>query len=287
MDSAHLLIIEDNDALNELITEFFEGEGYTVHSALTGEEGVAMSRQHRVDLALLDIRLPDIDGYIVYGKLREYPATQNIPVILLTERRDRANRLQGLELGVVDYITKPFDVHELRLRVRNALKRSMLRKAANPVTELALALETERKLDELLKAKTEWAAIELRFGPLEAFRTEYGFIAAADLLRAASITVRSVMRDLDLDDCYVGHSAVEDIAVLLKAAQAQGAVNELKKRLADMVPRFLPPKARGQAEPPVQLHVGSVDHRAPGVVDLVSLRAALDATAAPIPYEHR
>ena len=283
-DAARILIVEDNEDLNALITEFFKDEGYTVYSALTGEEGITLSETNKIDLALLDIRLPGIDGYQVYGKLREQPATQRIPVILLTERRDRSTRLQGLEMGVVDYITKPFDVHELRLRVRNALNRSLLRKSANPVTELPLALETERKLKELFDAKPSWAVIQLSLGSLDRFRTEYGFIAGADLLRAVAITLRSVLRDLDLTETYAGHMTTEDLAIILTEAQAEETLNELRERLADMLPRFLPPKAREQAERPVKIQMARVDHSNTAVTDVLALKSALSSALSPIAY---
>lgn len=283
-DAARILIVEDNEDLNALITEFFRDEGYTVYSALSGEEGLALSEGNKIDLALLDIRLPGIDGYAVYGKLREQPANQRIPVILLTERRDRSTRLQGLEMGVVDYITKPFDVHELRLRVRNALSRSLLRKSANPVTELPLAIETERKLKALFDSQSAWSVIQLSLGSLDRFRTEYGFIAGADLLRAVAITLRSVLRDLDLTEMYAGHMTTEEIAIVLKEAQAEETFKELRERLADMLPRFLPPKAREQAERPVKIQIARVDHNNAAVTDVLALKAALLSGLIPVVY---
>ncbi|MBK8135309.1 MAG: response regulator [Anaerolineae bacterium] len=284
MNAATLLVVEDNQDLNALVTEFFQTEGYTVHSALTGEDGIAISRAHRIDLVLLDIRLPDIDGYAVFAKLREHQPTQRTPVILLTERRDRSTRLQGLEMGVVDYITKPFDVHELRLRVRNALSRSLLRKSANPVTELPLALETEHKLKEVTASGKDWAVIQLSLGSLDRFRTEYGFIAGADLLRAVAITLRSVLRDLELSDCYAGHMTTEDVAIVLPPARAATALSELSGRLADMLPRFLPPKAREQTERPVKIQIAHTDHGNSAVTDVITLKDALTSRLQPIPY---
>jgi len=284
MCAASLLIVEDNKDLNALVTEFFQSEGYTVHSALTGEAGVDLSRANRIDLVVLDIRLPDIDGYVVFAKLREHPPTQNTPVILLTERRDRSTRLQGLEMGVVDYITKPFDVHELRLRVRNALSRSLMRKSANPVTELPLALETDRKLKELIVSTSEWAVIELSLGSLDRFRTEYGFIAGADLLRAVAITLRSVLRDLDLTDSFAGHLTTEDIAIVIPVSRASQVMTEINGRLSDMLPRFLPPKAREQTERPVKVQMARIDHSSSPVTDIESLKDALTAQLAPISF---
>lgn len=284
MSLASLLIIEDNEDLNSLVSEFFTDEGYVVHSATTGEDGLALSRSRKIDLVLLDIRLPDIDGYTVFTRLREHQPTQNIPVILLTERRDRSTRLQGLEMGVVDYITKPFDVQELRLRIRNALSRSQLRKTANPVTELPLALETEKRLNELVVSSTPWTVVKLSLGSLDRFRTEYGFIAGADLLRAVAITLRSVLRDLELNDSYAGHMSAEEVAIVIPVASAEKLVKELSSRLADMLPRFLPPKAREQGDRPVNLRVARINHDNSAASDVETLKEALVANLQPIAY---
>src|SRR3970282_2844981 len=100
------------------------------------EDAVRTAQDGTPDLVILDIRLPDIDGYEVCRQLRSHRRTENLPIIFLTARRDRIDKLQGLELGVVDYITKPFDIQELRLRVRNALRRAKLETLVNPVTGL-------------------------------------------------------------------------------------------------------------------------------------------------------
>ena len=94
-------------------------------------------RTNHPDLVILDIRLPDIDGFEVARRLRNNQRTQDIPIIFLDRKtRARADRMQGLELGADDYITKPFDIQELRLRVRNSLRRTAPSSLTNPVTGL-------------------------------------------------------------------------------------------------------------------------------------------------------
>ena len=117
-----ILIIEDDLDVAEMLNAYFGVQGYDVHTVNWGEDGVRACQSTHPDLVILDIRLPDIDGYEVARRMRNDRRTQDIPIIFLTEKRDRADRLQGLELGADDYITKPFDVQELRLRVRNALR---------------------------------------------------------------------------------------------------------------------------------------------------------------------
>ena len=119
----NLLVVEDDIDIAEMLEDYFRVQEYDVHAVNWGEQALEYTRHHHPDLILLDIRLPDIDGFEVAYRLRNNRRTADIPIIFLTDKRARASRLKGLELGADDYITKPFDVQELRLRVRNSLKR--------------------------------------------------------------------------------------------------------------------------------------------------------------------
>ncbi|RPJ18482.1 MAG: DNA-binding response regulator, partial [Chloroflexi bacterium] len=118
-----ILIVEDDLDVAEMLNAYFRVQGYEVFTVNWGEDGVRAAQTVLPDLIILDIRLPDIDGYEVARRVRTDRRTNEIPIIFLTEKRERIDRLQGFEVGADDYITKPFDVQELRLRVRNSLKR--------------------------------------------------------------------------------------------------------------------------------------------------------------------
>ncbi len=117
-----ILIVEDDLDIAEMLNAYFRVQGYEVFTVNWGEDGVRAAQTVLPDLMILDIRLPDIDGYEVARRVRTDRRTNEIPIIFLTEKRERIDRLQGFEVGADDYITKPFDVQELRLRVRNALE---------------------------------------------------------------------------------------------------------------------------------------------------------------------
>jgi len=109
-----LLIVEDDCDTSEMLRVYFEAQGYRVITAASGGEALEKGRQQLPDLILLDIRLPDIDGFEVGKQLQDDLRTSRLPVIFVTERRERDDRIMGLKLGAIDYITKPFDVQELR-----------------------------------------------------------------------------------------------------------------------------------------------------------------------------
>lgn len=117
-----ILIIEDDQALSRAVAQSF-GDRFTTDQAFDGEEGLFFAQQNVYDLIVLDIMLPLLDGYGVLEQLR----TQNIntPVLMLTAKNTRDDRLRGLKLGADDYLAKPFDKDELVLRVEAILRRSM------------------------------------------------------------------------------------------------------------------------------------------------------------------
>jgi DNA-binding response OmpR family regulator len=124
IEKKKLLIVEDDADTVEMLSLFFEEEGYRVLSTAWGQDALKLCQELLPDLILLDIRLPDIDGFEVCRQLRNSFQTSHIPVICLTEKREQVDKITGLEAGAIDYVTKPFNLHELKLRVRNALRRT-------------------------------------------------------------------------------------------------------------------------------------------------------------------
>jgi two-component system phosphate regulon response regulator PhoB len=118
-----ILIVEDERDINDLIGFNLQRAGYEVIKAYDGLEGTELALRERPDLILLDLMLPGRDGYGVFRELRRDSRTSNTPVIMLTARAQTEDRIQGLEAGADDYLTKPFSPKELMLRVQAVLKR--------------------------------------------------------------------------------------------------------------------------------------------------------------------
>jgi DNA-binding response OmpR family regulator len=128
-DSSTILLVDDEDAVQKLLAYPLERDGFRVVQARDGEEALARFAEERVDLVVLDVMLPKLDGLEVCKRLR---ASSSVPIIMLTARDDELDKVLGLELGADDYITKPFSIREFRSRVR-----ALLRRAAIPAGALA------------------------------------------------------------------------------------------------------------------------------------------------------
>jgi len=240
-----ILIIEDDLDVAEMLNAYFRVQGYEVFTVNWGEDGVRSCQTVHPDLVILDIRLPDIDGYEVARRLRSDRRTADIPIIFLTEKRDRSDRLQGLELGADDYITKPFDVQELRLRVRNALKRVSQGSLTNPVTGLPEGALVDEKLSEVL-GKDGVALLFISIDNMVSFREAYGFVASDDVLRAISLMIVNTMREVSRPEDFLGHVSGTDFVLVLPPSNLSALNEKLRVRLEQSVEYFYPIKDREQ-----------------------------------------
>jgi two-component system, OmpR family, alkaline phosphatase synthesis response regulator PhoP len=142
--AARVLVVEDDPDIAELITLYLEKAGYTVERLEAGDAVMPRLRAGDVDLVILDVMLPGLDGFAVCRLMRTDAATAAIPVIMLTARAEEADRIGGLELGADDYVTKPFSPKELVARVAARLRRSGTLPAGARLAYGSIVIDAER-----------------------------------------------------------------------------------------------------------------------------------------------
>ena len=185
--TSHLLIVEDDEFVQQLMAAYFQNEGFRVSLAASGEEMFAILDIEPIELILLDLGLPDEDGLTLARQIR---TVSTVPIVILTAREHRDNRLAALDLGADDYLTKPCDPHELVLRVRNLISRSKGGDSAPQSGEIAQKVHFEgwvMNFDERLVLAPDGREVHLT-------RSEYNLLAA--LVRAPN---RILTRDHLLD----------------------------------------------------------------------------------------
>ena len=119
-----ILVVDDDISINELIKVNLELSGYKVLQAYDGIKGFALAKQELPSLVVLDVMMPEVDGFTVAKRIRENTQTQNIPIIMLTALSQIDDKANGFNIGVDDYLVKPFEIEELLMRVRALLKRT-------------------------------------------------------------------------------------------------------------------------------------------------------------------
>jgi len=244
MGKARLLVVEDDVDIANMLKIYFSGMDFEVDLAHRGSDALEKTKHVLPHLIVLDIMLPDIDGYEVCRNLRTSTRTSHIPVIFLTQKDERSDRLQGLELGADDYITKPFDIEELKLRVQGAIRRSERESLTDPRSGLPAGRLIEEQLRHIIREK-DWALLDMRMNHFEPFRDVYGFVASDDVVRFAAMIIGEVVDELGTRNDFIGHAGGDNFVVIT----AEGAAAPLKQRV----------KERFAAE--VQTHYNFIDRQ--------------------------
>jgi two-component system alkaline phosphatase synthesis response regulator PhoP len=173
-----ILIIDDETNIVELVKLYLTREGFTIASASTGRDGLSMLSATDPDLVILDIMLPDIDGFEVCKQIR---AKSRVPILMLSARREDVDKIIGLELGADDYLTKPFNPRELVARVKAILRRGQTGESTPKVLDVCgLHIDVARR-----EASIEHKTLKLRtkeFDLLAVFALNQGIVLNRDRL---------------------------------------------------------------------------------------------------------
>jgi DNA-binding response OmpR family regulator len=248
LDKQAILIVEDEPELSEMLSEYLAGQNYEVLTAAWGEDAVRICQEKTPSLVLLDIGLPDINGYEVARRIQFHHRTRNIPIIFLTQRHERTDRMRGLELGAVDYVTKPYDLQELHLRMRNALKRAAFESLVNVTTNLPEGRLVDERFGDLLKTK-DWAIVVAHLRRMNRFRETYGFVAADDVLRAVATMLKDTVLKFGAEGDLVGHLTAENFIVVTTAANVASVEANVRERLRQSIDYFYPNLGPGSVVP--------------------------------------
>ncbi|HSK86940.1 MAG TPA: response regulator [Anaerolineales bacterium] len=234
MGKARLLVVEDDIDIGNMLKIYFSGMDFDVDVAVRGSDALEKTKQVLPHLIVLDIMLPDIDGYEVCRNLRTSMRTSHIPVIFLTQKDERSDKLQGLELGADDYITKPFDIEELKLRVQGAIRRSERESLTDPRSGLPAGRLIEDQLRRIIRQKG-WALLDARVNSFESFKDVYGFVAGDDVLRFTAMMIGEVVDEVGTISDFIGHAGGDNFVIITTEEKAAALKGRLKERFDNEV----------------------------------------------------
>jgi len=225
-----VLVIDDSEPIHRLIEARLRPEGLEVIGELDGERGIERAISEEPDLILLDVGLPDVDGFEVCRQLKEHPTTRDVPIIFLTGTTSTDSKVKGLDLGAVDYVTKPFDQVELRARVRAALRTKRLQDILEQqsfldgLTGLWNRTYLDRRTEsELMVARRYGRALTLAMIDIDHFKRlndTHGHLFGDVVLQGIGDALRAYARRSDIVARYGG----EEFAILLTNTNLKAAL---------------------------------------------------------------
>lgn len=239
-----ILLVDDSIPLHRLVAHQLEADQVKLHSAYDGESALTLAASHRPELILMDVDLPRLDGFEACRRLQANPATAGIPIIFLSADSIDANKIRGLELGAVDYITKPFKPEELRARVRAALRSKQDLDAATMIDGVTglwnrayFEIQLAAKLSLARRTGRSLACIVGDVDHLEAINVSRGRDFGNDILRSVA---RILLGQLRAEDTVCRLDGGR-FALLVCGANRGGAAH-LTDRLRDQIQRQLQPR---------------------------------------------
>lgn len=154
MGKGRILVVEDDVDISKMLRIYFDSQGYEVLVANRGNEALDICRAKLPNVVVLDINLPDTDGYEVCRSLRSNTRTSYVPIIFLTQKDERADKIAGLELGADDYITKPFSLRELEARIKSVLRRTRNGPSSDGIRDEAPIVRGRLRIDSAKREVT-------------------------------------------------------------------------------------------------------------------------------------
>ena len=211
---------------------------------------MARAHEHLPDLILLDVMMPELDGLEVCRRLRASFDTRHIPIIMLTARSEMGDKLQGLEGGANEYLTKPWERRELIVRVRNVLEWSKQQRAASPLTGLPGNHSINDEIRARLKTGRHFALLQLDIDHFKAFNDYYGYARGDGAIQMLARTLNECVHEFDPEHGFVGHIGGDDFVVLADTTVAERLGEAILARFAHHAAGFydLEDRERGWVE---------------------------------------
>lgn len=209
----NILVVEDERVIARLLKDTLQIEGYQVVTVLNGEDAVQYALRETPHVIILDLVLPGMDGYEVAYCLRHHHKTMHIPILALSSFGELSEKVRAFELGVDDYITKPFQADELLARIRCQIRR-VQQNYLSPLIGLPGGLQVELAIKQKLNNTEPWSILYLDLDNFKAFNDVYGFLTGNDLIRLVGRICQRIVREFGNADDFVGHIGGDDFVVV-------------------------------------------------------------------------
>jgi diguanylate cyclase (GGDEF)-like protein len=223
-----VMIIDDDKLLSIIVADYLTKEGYQVIIAYDSEEAIKKIYQFTPDIILLDVVLPNMDGLQFCRLLRNDTRTSHVPIIMLTSKRNVEDKVEGLDSGADDYMTKPFDLIELSARIKSHLRRAMQENTLNPLTGLPGNKLIEEEIKKVVYDRTKlFDVLYLDLDNFKAYNDAYGFLKGDEVLKLLAHIIEKTVQQHGNTSDFIGHIGGDDFIVILTSDKADLICREI------------------------------------------------------------
>jgi signal transduction histidine kinase/CheY-like chemotaxis protein/GGDEF domain-containing protein len=231
-----VLVVDDDTAVRSVCAEVLGAIGYEVLEAGTCADAKRIIQEGRPDLVLLDVQLPDGDGFTFLESIKEERAAGHIGVVFLTAHGQTRDKVRGFRLGADDYLVKPFDALELGARIDAVTRRREVELANSPTTRLPGGRSIEREVEERLEARKPFALCYLDLDNFKSFNDHYGYAKADGVIQQTGDLLRSVLgKD---EGTFLGHIAGDDFVFLVPYERVDDVCRRVIKAFDQVIPLY-------------------------------------------------
>jgi diguanylate cyclase (GGDEF)-like protein len=220
-----VLVIDDDLELQELLKFSFQHFGYDVYQAYDGKEGLKKIKEVLPDIIVLDIIMPEMNGFEVIEEIKQDPELCLIPVIMMTSLGHTRDKITGVKLGADEYIVKPVEPYELIARVEGLIKRYY--ENVDELTRLPGLVLLENQVKELISANKKFSVIYIDICNFKAYNLKYGFEQGDRIIKLFSGMLRSVVKSCGTDKDIICHLEADDFSILSFTAKIQSIVENI------------------------------------------------------------
>lgn len=234
---AQILFADDDRAMREMVVEVLTAAGYSVRTVSDGATALDQVRRDPPDLALLDYRMGQPDGFEVCRRIKSDPQLEHVPVLILTAEGDLDNRIRGFDAGANDYLPKPFDARELIARVGALLALSEQIRGLNPSTGLPGGTRIQREFDRRAALGEPFALCYLDLENFKAFNDRFGFAKANRVIESMGDCLRNAVTG---SRSFTGHVGGDDFVLICDPLVARPLVSTVQRNLRQEMRKLLP-----------------------------------------------
>ncbi len=224
-----ILLIEDSSTIRQMVTMALQERGYSVNTAPDGVSGLHMIAEYTPDAVLLDLNLPDVDGFEVCKRIKADPHRRNIPVLVMTSLGEPGFEIMAIEAGADDFVTKPVDPMVLDARIQMVVRRMRRERFANALTGLPANALTEERIAFQLVRKQPFGIAYIDVDGFRAFNLRYGFSRGDLLLRHVAGIILESLQFERCQEPFVGHMGADDFVVICSV----DAIEQVAHDIAD------------------------------------------------------